>query len=274
MSSNIVVPVIQTVPSAPINNGLSTANNVHGLIKYCCPNLFQAMFNSFLVKIYRASLKISHLTDTIDNLSLAVNDTYPPQIQGAIKVPQLQFSKDYENSGDRQAWDIAASELIRTTKADHTKKSIDTDIMRESALNVVETHHQHNTSILEKSEIPDFMNTDFAFMKENALTMCQKACTLARHHVIKQIMVKHKQFTLKKNSVTVMTDINILDIRGTVQAEIRKALQSNDSRNKKGIPMSHSQRTLFTSFSQTSKRSEILNQTTTQDEEQEKGAKC
>ncbi|RKF65787.1 hypothetical protein OnM2_002044 [Erysiphe neolycopersici] len=194
MSSNIVAPVIQNVPSVPVNNGLSTANNVDDIIKYCCPKFFQAMFKPFLVKIYQASLKISHLTDTIDNLlSHVPNDTYPPQIQ-------------------------------------------DTDTMRESALNVVVTHHQHNTSILEKSEIPDFMNTYFAFMKENALAMCQKACTLARQHVNKQIMVKHKQFTLNKNSDTVMTDVNMLDIRGTIQTEIRKALLSNGSKNKKVKP--------------------------------------
>jgi len=244
-----------SAPTSTTNQGnLALASTLDELLA-CVPRVFQPHFRPVQREFHDVAVKVSHAQTALENFRRhEAGGTFPPMIQGGLRVPTLQFSKEYSDSSGHQTWMSAAETDVHQARRSFLTKAIE---IKQDEVSHLQTIISDATAKARTKQLLDnvwsTLATTFAaginkegkttystfFMDE--YTLCQtcghnwlrKAAAIgfAKHH--REVTAKLAKLTIKKDTDVEMTGLSTNDVKKTIDEAVARALQKSRNNNQK-----------------------------------------
>ncbi|KAJ5039113.1 uncharacterized protein L3040_006783 [Drepanopeziza brunnea f. sp. 'multigermtubi'] len=238
-------------PTAKYNaDNVAVAGSIDELAA-CVPRPFQAHFRLIFKEWFDIGVKVSHCSHAISSLKehLSVH-TLPPSIQGALKVPAVQVSKEFKGTDSWNAWEAS---LITATSEYRLKVHKECIAVKEQELKhlesladdkAAETAKELTIKKVTESLGPSFSSTankSNDYLRDETRTCSQLGVTwlrrsfglgLMKHQ--NELAVKLSKLKLKEDTDTHMSNYGANDITRVVELAVAKAL--NKSGKAKSAP--------------------------------------
>uniref|UniRef100_A0A381L139 Bgt-20309 n=1 Tax=Blumeria graminis f. sp. tritici 96224 TaxID=1268274 RepID=A0A381L139_BLUGR len=247
MSGSRVVPVITTALSSRSEDSLSTANTIDDIVRFCCPPSFTSGIKILLKEVHATELKRQNVKTAIEHFEIHLTSgTFPPQISGALKIPKIQFSTIFSNSGEHQSgsvWVERAINECRVSVLSHFVEQKKSELEVFNKQQSVEVLTTKTTEVIEATltaldydkpdSIPAYLNAEKRELVKIGYQMCEKALTLARHEKMDETARKKRKLHHKVDTDVTMAEAGPSDIAKTIREEVERAFKKAQSKNMK-----------------------------------------
>lgn len=230
------------------------------------PRAFGPEFGYLYRELNDLAIKLCHVKTSLQNLNdHQSKGSYPPQILGALKPPQIQVTKEFQSHSVKAEYDSTALVTIKTARdswlqdaitlkeseRDYLAGLLSTDTIQTRAK---ELHMKVNNALCSafatgKDEkgatvYSDvwIQETNFMASSRNALCMKAVAIGLTKHQ--KELVTKMAKMKIKKDTEVEMRDMTTNDVSKQIEMAVKTALKK--AFDKKTSPQrSESTRELF-----------------------------
>jgi hypothetical protein len=253
------------------SSNLASATSLEDLYA-CIPRSFVAFFRTNLRTTHDIATKLSHAEQAVKMLqSHWDKSTFPPNIQGSLKTPSVQVSKEFASSSEHQAFlgefaiKLQAARrshlelCIQTKSAEEAKLRalIDSDVLLATCSKVINEAKSVLDSALSNVG-SSFLQQDLDVCQKEGVSWFRKAIIIAfsRHH--RELIAKMSKLSIKTDTDVEMRDLSANDIKSTIDRAVAEALRKAGHRgvfpNKKGTAFSPMKRKAANSLSPSQKR--------------------
>lgn len=247
MSGSRVVPVITTALSSRSEDSLSTANTIDDIVRFCCPPSYTSGIKILLKEVHATEPKRQNVKTAIEHFqNHLTSGIFPPQISGALKIPKVQFSTIFSNSGEHQSdsvWVERAVNECRVSVLSHFVEQKKSELEVFNKQQSVEVLTTKTTEVIEatltaldydKSDsIPAYLNAEKRELVNIGYQMCEKALTLAQHEKMDETARKKRKLQHKVDTDVTMAEAGPSDTAKTIRLEVERAFQRAQSKNMK-----------------------------------------
>jgi hypothetical protein len=245
--------------SGSVNKGDTTAANFAAVstledLNAITPKTFLPRLAPLYRKVCDTAVKASHAQATLATFnSHSANGTFPPSIQGALKVPTVQVTKEFDNTSHVQALDGELQIVIRNARVQSLENAIKRktqehtfllDLLSSDRLKnevkhcVRETHELVGPSFASgvtadgKPVFAAFYNNDYSFVSTHGIDLMRKAVAIgfARHQ--RELVSKMTKLKLKRDTDVAMQDSTVNDVAKQIELAVSAALRARDKKNK------------------------------------------
>lgn len=220
------------------------------------PKSFGPRFSVLYRKYCDTATKASHAQATLSNFERHyANGTFPPCIQGSLKSPTVQVTKEFDGTSEQQALTAELDSVIFNAR----KSSL------ENAISLKKKEHEFLLSLLQTEEMKkvckeaitevhdllgptfaqgidkdghslysDFYSNELSYVKAKGVELLRKAVAIgfAKHQ--RELVAKMSKLKLKKDTDEAMGDMPVNDVNKAIQQAVSAALKARD--NKKPQP--------------------------------------
>jgi len=252
MPNSIVSISGPTVASNPGN--LASASTLDELLA-CVPRVFQPHYRPVLREFHDIAVKVSHAQTALENFRRhEAGGTFPPMIQGGLRVPTLQFSKEYADSSGHQTWTSAAETDVHQARRSFLVKAIEikndevshlqglisdvtakarTKVLLDSVWSSLATTFAAGINAEGKTTYSTFFMDEYKLCQSQGHNWLRKSAAIgfAKHH--REVTAKLAKLTIKKDTDVEMTGLSTNDVKRTIDEAVARALQKSRNNNSK-----------------------------------------
>lgn len=235
------------------NDNLALTSTIQDVLN-CVPRPAWPLFKPALQEFFQLGVKISHATAAQETLrNYETSRTFPPSIMGALKIPALQVSKEFQGSSEFSQMNSELATGISKIRASALSSYLSTKSMEESfLLGLVDESAAKKRSLAltmqlrkayssafpseSKPTVPSSKDSEFSIIREDLRTCEQlghywlrRATSLgiAKHQ--SELVQKMSKLQIKSNADTEMRDLSTNDIEKTIQQAIARELRKQRS---------------------------------------------
>jgi len=246
--------------SAPItdhNKGNIAAASTLDELHACVPRAFQAHYRPVLREFHDVAIKVSHAQTALENFRRhEAGGTFPPMIQGGLRVPTLQFSKEYTDCSGHQTWSATVDTDVHQARRSFLNKAIEikqdevtflqglvSDATAKSRSQTVYKNAWTALATTFAAGINAAGQTTYSTFFMDEYNLCQTqghhwlrksvAIGLAKHH--REVTAKLAKLSIKKDTDVDMTGLSTNDVKKTIDEAVARALQKSRNNNSKSM---------------------------------------
>jgi len=221
----------------------------------CVPRAFQPHYRPVLREFHDIAVKVSHAQTALENFRRhEAGGTFPPMIQGGLRVPTLQFSKEYSESSGHQTWMSTADTDVHQARRTFLTKAIEikqdevshlqnlvsdavakarAKTLYDNVWNTLATTFAAGITADGKTSYSSFFVDEYKLCQSQGHHWLRKAVAIgfAKHH--REVTAKLAKLTIKKDTDVEMTGLSTNDVKKTIDEAVARALQKSRNNNSK-----------------------------------------
>lgn len=232
--------------------GVSTIEELNAIT----PKTFLPRLSVLYRKYCDLATKASHAQATLSNFEKhSANGTLPPCIQGSLKLPVVQVTKEFDGTNAQQTLTAELETVVENARKSCLENAIsrkrhehtyllgllDAEAMRKEAREAVKEVHNllgptfaNGISQDGKPNYSDFYSNEWSYVSNHGLDLMRKAVAIgfAKHQ--RELVAKLSKLKIKKDTDEDMRGMPVNDVRKEIQLAVSAALKARD--NKKPQP--------------------------------------
>lgn len=237
--------------ASSIETLIQSADSLPMLLQHL-PTPYRAVLGRLLQEYFRVSQKLSSAQAALASFKKHQTEgTFPPPVLQAVKVPPVQYSKEFENSGTSALTKESIETLVKETRKEFLTKLIEGKTSEVSTLQTILVFDEKTwkaecrrvlgdmctTMGLENAvsgegdkvtftdRAPNDMQTEFQKVHQYRKRWYLRTLSLAYSVVERSVVRKMAKVTLKDQTDTAMTDAPLdKPVREVVKEELKSAL--------------------------------------------------
>ncbi|RKF74017.1 hypothetical protein GcM1_241045 [Golovinomyces cichoracearum] len=247
-SIGLTVPII--APPPDISDAFLFSKSYHDIVNSVVTEYYRPDVLRLSKKCYDLTMKIENVRRFISTLEEAsAKGPIPPFMQGTIKIPKIQFTKEFEFTPAHQNATHELSEDVKQMQKSMIWKCIEmktTELESLKALNVVETLVREGEKEIDSifTNVSSFFNepslsmvNDYVNVKRLLPLILNQTKRLAANKVLEQAAVRTRKAEKKIDIGVVMGNAPSDDLISYIRSEVAKHLKLAQSN--KIIPKDH-----------------------------------